>query len=149
MDRRILEVIAYLTIIWIASSLTSPAAEITVTDMEILSATLILEAGGEYAEGSMEAINERIYNRSIARKLARWEVCLQPKQFSCWNSGDILPLLAKAKRHPRWREAMVIVQSPLTNYAKGADHYHADYCNPYWAKHMKITAKIGRHVFYR
>lgn len=149
MDSRILEVITYLAIIWIASSLTSPAAEITVTDMEIVSATLILEAGGEYVKGAMEAVNEVIYNRSIARKLARWEVCLQPKQFSCWNSGDILPLLAKAKRHPRWSEAMRIATSDITSYTAGADHYHADYCSPSWASALTQTTKIGRHVFYK
>lgn len=148
MDRRIIEVIIYLAIIWLASSLTSKA-EIIVTDMEILSATLILEAGGEYSEGAMEAVNEVIYNRSIARKLARWEVCLQRKQFSCWNSGDILPLLAKAKRHPRWNEAMHIATSDITSYTAGADHYHADYCSPSWAPELTKTTKIGRHIFYK
>jgi len=47
MNTRIMEVITYLAIIWIASSLTSPAAEITVTDMEIVSATLVLEAAND------------------------------------------------------------------------------------------------------
>ena len=143
---RLIEVIIYLVILLIAFRCVSQGQP---THMDIVASTLILEAGGEYHEGSMQAVHEVIVNRSHQRKLASWEVCLQRKQFSCWNSGKINKLVAKAKRHPRWREAMAIIQSPLTNYAKGADHYHADYCDPYWNKHMKVTAKIGRHIFYK
>jgi spore germination cell wall hydrolase CwlJ-like protein len=116
---------------------------------EIVTATLILEAGGEYAEGAMEAVHEVILNRAAKRGLTAKQVCLQPKQFSCWNSGRIDQLIAKAKRHPRWGEALAITQSPATNYTGGADHYHADYCNPYWAKSLTRTTKIGRHIFYQ
>ena len=53
-------------------------------------------------------------------------------------------------KHPRWGEALRIVQSPTTNYTKGADHYHADYIkNPYWTKSMTVTTKIGLHIFYK
>ena len=56
----------------------------------------------------------------------------------------------KASNHPRWNEAMKIAYSdPKTNYTKGADHYHADYVNPYWAKSLTKTVVIGRHIFYK
>jgi spore germination cell wall hydrolase CwlJ-like protein len=116
---------------------------------EIVAATLILEAGGEYATGSMEAVNEVIRNRAAKRKLTTRQVCLQRKQFSCWNSGRIEQLLAKAKRHPRFNEALAIVNGKPTNYTGGADHYHADYCNPYWTSSMKKTCIIGKHIFYK
>lgn len=29
-----------------------------------------------------------------------------------------------------------------------ATHYHADYVSPRWAKFLRLTARIGRHVFY-
>jgi len=116
---------------------------------EIVAATLILEAGGEYSIGSMEAVNEVIRNRAAKRKLTTRQVCLQRKQFSCWNSGRIEQLLAKAKRHPRFSEAMAIVTGAPTNYTGGADHYHADYCNPYWASSLKKTCVIGKHIFYK
>ena len=105
-------------------------SHLSVNASEIVAATLILEAGGEYATGSMEAVNEVIRNRAAKRKLTTREVCLQRKQFSCWNSGRIDQLLAKAKRHPRFNEALSIVTGSPTNYTGGADHYHADYCNP-------------------
>ena len=31
----------------------------------------------------------------------------------------------------------------------GADHYHADYVNPYWSKDMNLTTIIGTHLFYK
>ena len=116
---------------------------------EIVTATLILEAGGEYHTGAMQAVHEVILTRADKRRLTPMQVCLQRLQFSCWNSGRIDQLIAKAKRHPRWGEAHAITQSTATNYTGGADHYHADYCSPYWAKTLTRTTKIGRHIFYK
>jgi spore germination cell wall hydrolase CwlJ-like protein len=31
---------------------------------------------------------------------------------------------------------------------EAATHYHADYVSPRWAKFLKLTARIGRHIFY-
>tara|TARA_S200002703_G_scaffold128603_1_gene115421 strand:- start:251 stop:670 length:420 start_codon:yes stop_codon:yes gene_type:complete len=116
---------------------------------EIVAATIILEAGGEYHEGSLEAINEVIETRSIKRGLSKAEVCLQRKQFSCWNGKELNSTIAFAKKHPRWGEALRIVKNPVTDYTKGSDHYHADYVNPYWASSMTKIVKIGRHIFYK
>ena len=119
-------------------------------DQTIVATTLILEAGGEYDEGSLEAVYEVIYNRAIKKNQSFSEVCLARKQFSCWNGKDIYETIEKASKHPRWNEALKIAYSdPTTNYTKGADHYHADYVDPYWAKSMKKTVKIGRHIFYK
>ncbi len=117
---------------------------------EIVAATLILEAGGEYYAGSMEAVNEVIVNRASKRNKSEAMVCLQKYQFSCWNGKDTQVGISKAMKHPRWDEALRIVQSPTTNYTRGADHYHADYIkDPYWAKSMTATIKIGLHIFYK
>ena len=121
------------------------------THQDIVATTLILEAGGEYSEGAMEAVHEVIYNRSIKRNKSMSEVCLQKWQFSCWNDKDIDQNIAKAKKHPRWSKAMKIVNtSKMTNYTHGADHYYADYIKPpYWAKSMTRTTQIGRHIFFK
>ena len=145
MNYRIMEVVFYLVIMMVAFVCASKAH----TPEDVIAATLILESGGEYSLGSMQAVHEVIVNRSIKRRISKAEVCLQSYQFSCWNTGTLASKLAIAKRHPRWTEACVIVASKVTNYTKGADHYHADYCKPYWAKHMKVTVVIGRHIFYR
>ena len=119
------------------------------TDETIIAATMILEAGGEYAPGAMQAVHEVICTRAWKRNLTRRQVCLQRMQFSCWNSGNIDKLVAKAQRHRRYFEAVAIINSEITDYTSGADHYHADYCFPYWAPSMKVTATIGRHIFYK
>ena len=118
---------------------------------DIVATTLILEAGGEYSLGAMEAVHEVIYNRSIKRNKSMSEVCLQKWQFSCWNDKDIDQNIAKAKKHPRWSKAMKIVNTAeMTNYTYGADHYYADYIKPpYWAKSITRTTQIGRHIFFK
>ena len=137
-----------LIIIICAITCANPA--FSASDAEIVAATIILEAGGEYAPNAMQAVNEVIQNRAIKRRMMPSEVCFQRLQFSCWNNKAKRPaLLAKAQRHPRYSQALKIALSAPTNFTKGADHYHADYCNPYWAKHMTITVKIGRHIFYK
>ena len=119
-------------------------------DQTIVATTLILEAGGEYDEGSLEAVYEVIYNRAIKKNQSFSEVCLARKQFSCWNDKNIMENIEKASNHPRWNEAMKLAAfDPQTNYTKGADHYHADYVNPYWSKSLTKTVVIGRHIFYK
>ena len=111
---------------------------------------MILEAGGEYDEGSLEAVYEVIHNRAIKKGKSYSDICLARKQFSCWNDKNIMENIEKASKHPRWNEAMKIAYSdPKTNYTKGADHYHADYVSPYWKDSMTKTIQIGRHIFYK
>jgi spore germination cell wall hydrolase CwlJ-like protein len=119
-------------------------------DQTVVATTLILEAGGEYDEGSLEAVYEVIHNRAIKKGKSYSDICLARKQFSCWNDKNIMENIEKASKHPRWNEAMKIAYSdPKTNYTKGADHYHADYVSPYWKDSMTKTIKIGRHIFYK
>ena len=121
---------------------------------DIIVATIIMEAGGEYHTGSLEAVYEVIKTRAKKRNKTLAQVCLQRKQFSCWNGkADGIKALedtiAKAKKHPRWKIAENILGSN-TNFTNGADHYYADYINkPYWADSMTQTTKIGRHIFYK
>ena len=130
-------------IILILCAITCANVTYSATDAEIVAATIILEAGGEYSPNALQAVNEVIQNRSIKRGIAPSEVCLQRFQFSCWN------IKPKAQRHPRYSQALQIALSLPTNYTNGADHYHPDYCLPYWAKSMTVTVKIGRHIFYK
>ena len=145
MDTHTMEIVFYVCVFWLVSICTAPAQ----TSSEIVTATIILEAGGEYSEGAMSAVYEVIANRSAKRQLTLSEVCLQASQFACWSDKGVAAQIAKAKSHPRWGEAFVITLYPKTNYTKGADHYHADHVDPYWNKHMKVTAIIGRHIFYK
>lgn len=115
---------------------------------DVVTATIILEAGGEYHVGALEAVYEVIMTRAEKRKKTPAQVCLQKWQFSCWNGMVIEDQIAKAKEHPRWEIAQNILGKE-TNYTNGADHYHADYVDPYWASSMTKTVKIGKHIFYK
>jgi spore germination cell wall hydrolase CwlJ-like protein len=118
------------------------------SDAEIVAATLIMEAGGEYAKGSMEAVNEVMHTRAERRGTTPAIEALRRKQFSCWNGVTKSEGVLKAKKHRRWELALRIANGPVTNFARGADHYHATSVNPYWAKSMKKTVAIGNHIFY-
>ncbi len=121
---------------------------------DIIVATIIMEAGGEYHVGALEGVYEVIMNRAKKRNKTPAQVCLQKWQFSCWNGkADGMKALedtiAQAKKHPRWAVAQKILGTN-TNYTKGADHYYADYiAAPYWAASMTQTVKIGKHIFFK
>lgn len=133
-------------LIFIVLSLTSLSAA---TKQEIIAATLIAEAGGEKAFGAMEAINEVILNRSKSRNIPTDKTVLQKDQFSCWNGKSIDSVVSKAKKHPKWKVALSIVNNPKTNFVKGSDHYHTKDCNPKWNRNMAVVKVIGAHIFYR
>lgn len=121
---------------------------------DVIAATIIMEAGGEYHVGALEAVYEVIVTRAKKRNKTLAQVCLQRKQFSCWNGKadgrkSLEATIAKAKKHPRWQIAYNVIGTK-TNYTNGADHYFADYIEaPYWAKSMTKTVKIGKHIFFK
>ena len=119
---------------------------ITVSQTEVVAATLIMEAGGEGREG-MEAVREVIANR--AKNKSEMIVCLAPKQFSCWNGIAVGTGIEKAKRHKNWALALEIARGKVTNHTRGATHYHTTKVSPSWAKSLRQTVKIKNHIFYR
>ena len=74
-------------------AITCANATYSATDAEIVAATIILEAGGEYAPNALQAVNEVIQNRAIKRRMMPSEVCFQRLQFSCWNNKARRPAL--------------------------------------------------------
>lgn len=121
-----------------------------IPDDQIVAATLILEAGGEYAPGAMEAVYEVIRNRALRRNRSQREIVLARLQFSCWNNIERrTELFDHARRHPRWPEAYQIVTTYEGNITSGADHYHAIRVNPRWSEGMKLTKQVGNHLFYK
>jgi spore germination cell wall hydrolase CwlJ-like protein len=112
--------------------------------------TILAEAQSEGKSG-MSAVACVIAQRSLNRKIAPEQVCLQPKQFSCWNGkteADLEHLLKLPQsKTALWLEANL----HRLNRAKigCADHYHADYVKPYWAKVRTPTITIGKHLFYK
>jgi len=116
----------------------------------IVALTILAESQSEGKSG-MAAVAACIYQRSLNRKITPEQVCLQPKQFSCWN-GKTKADLAHLLKLPQAKTALWLEANlHRLNRAKigYADHYHADYVKPYWADKTKKTFTIGQHIFYR
>jgi hypothetical protein len=123
------------------------------TDVHIVACTLYGEARSESTEGIL-AVACVIRNRVMDER-NRWpktyrEVCLQPKQFSCWskeggegNHAKLAKLVADLKVGPvsdaRYKECAWIATGVVNHWvrdtAHGADHYHtkAMHPRPPWA----------------
>jgi len=85
------------------------------------------------------------------RKQTASQVCLAPKQFSCWNgkSSDDLHHLWQSPAAP---DAIKVVRNfgKLDSAAIGhADHYCTVKIKPYWSKGKTPVAVIGNHKFFK
>lgn len=131
------------------------------TEEEIFSKTIYGEARGESLAGQ-EAVANVILNR-VKMNLIQpmwWgknirEVCLKPKQFSCWNHNDVnyKILTGDLSQNPVYQICQRIVKRALAGVLKdntnGATHYHTFECHPLWARHLIPCAQIGNHLFYK
>lgn len=132
-------------------------------DCDVLARTLYGEARGEYERidggvASLLAVAHVIKNRAskggwFGRSIQ--DVCLKPKQFSCWNSGDPNReiLMNVSAGDEVFSQCLLVAEKTLMNawpdITKGSDHYHATYVMPFWAVGKKPCFSIGRHLFYR
>jgi spore germination cell wall hydrolase CwlJ-like protein len=115
---------------------------ITTDDLDTLARTLYGESEPR-DESDAYAIAHVIMNR-VREK--RWPddisgVCLQPKQFSCWNGGEWTDRLRKVSTSDRWlRRCMEIAKEVASGEhadpTMGSNHYFATYiAPPRWARH--------------
>ena len=137
----------------LAASLIALAAfaEPTLTkEQQIIALTLLAEARGEGAEG-MEAVAMVIKQRMDNRQQTASQVCLEPKQFSCWN-GKTSEDLRHLWQSPAAPDAIKVVRrfGKLNTAAIGhADHYCTVKIKPYWSKGKIPVAVIGHHKFFK
>ena len=134
------------------------ADEVLTLDERIVALTLLGEARGEGEKG-MYAVGCVIQQRAIERKKRPATVCLQPKQFSCWNGVGIreaekkwFKLGDKNTLYARELARKIVAKKDLERKVVGfANHFHAKSMKrkPYWAKDENSTATVGNHVFYR
>lgn len=124
--------------------------------LDVMARTLWGEARGEGRAG-MRAVASTILNRAArpcwwGRSVA--EVCLKPRQFSCWLDSDPnrAKLLSIDGRDRAFATALSIsvdaLAGILPDYTFGATHYHALQSAPAWASGRTPCAVIGRHAFY-
>jgi spore germination cell wall hydrolase CwlJ-like protein len=137
------------------------------SDLDILARTIYGEARGEFATFGIAAligIGNVVANRVkcggwFGRKIA--EVCLKPKQFSCWNAGDPNFAIVRLPNcdledQPVFRAceevALHTIRGDWPDLTKGADHYYAKSIRsrpPLWSHGKMHVVKIGGHLFFK
>ena len=110
--------------------------------------TILAEARGEGLRG-MAAVACVIAQRAKERCITPKEVCLQRKQFSCWDSGKDLSYLLDTPQAEHALHFEKHIHRMKQEVTGGANHYHALHVRPYWADKSKKTKIIGNHVFYK
>ncbi|MDR1488685.1 MAG: cell wall hydrolase [Holosporales bacterium] len=135
---------------------------ITNKSIEVVAQTIYGEARGEYYREngglpSLIAIANVICNRrnKAGEKLIE-NICLEPKQFSCWNFADpnykILQNISK--KDPIYQICLGVAENVVLgnwpDITKGSTHYYSTCLAkaPYWALGENINIKIGNHVFF-
>jgi hypothetical protein len=125
--------------------------------MDILGITIWREARGE-GEAGMRAVYQVIVNRAMANRngwpyLEREQVCLQPYQFSCWNTADPQrALYPKCDGDPQY----LLIQTIIGDNNNGQDptggataYYDRSIPAPSWATAESLRCQIGRLRFYK
>ena len=136
-----------------------PTGATAADELAVLAATLWGEARNQGDEG-MRAVACVIQNRKNAgyrKKTTFAAVCLDPKQFSCWNAGDPnLPRMKQVANQPdaAYQTALAIatelVQRGLQDITDRSRHYYAASLRPpaYWARGKSPRKVIGDHLFF-
>jgi spore germination cell wall hydrolase CwlJ-like protein len=123
-----------------------------------LACTLAFESIGESLHGK-QMVASVIVNRMNERKLSAVEVCLQRKQFSCWNNGvdeaRVMKQVEKWRRESpdEWADCMELaVKIQNDRFAPIAfitHYYNPKLCSPKWADKLVGKRTVGNHVFGR
>jgi len=131
-------------------------------DIDICARTIYGEARGEYqAHGpaALIAVGNVILNRhkrpeKYGKTVA--DICLKPRQFSCWDQKDPNRLVIQGDTimtDPVFNICLIIarkiVEGLWPDLTRGSDHYHNTSCLPYWARAGKVQLRLGKHVFYK
>lgn len=114
---------------------------------ELLAAVLIAEAGGE-GQAGLEAVMEVAQNRAGKKPVL---AVVTKNVFSTLRGTTAEALIARSREHPRWVAALKLATNGTrTNHTRGATHFEATANpRPWWARHMTVTAVVGRQTFYR
>ena len=129
----------------------------TLDEVDVLTRTVYGEARGESVDGQA-AVAWVIRNRAAAGRgyMGRTikEVCLKPKQFSCWNSSDPnrKQLLTLDTNDQLYKSIRKVVEEVLNgtrdDKTQGSLHYHAKTIKPSWTNGKTSVVTIGNHLFY-
>ena len=129
------------------------------SEQEIVAMTILGEARNQ-GEAGMYAVACVIQQRAAhwrrnGKRITPTQVCLQSKQFSCWNPDDpnrpkLRGLLNNNNKQAIYAKRLALGLGKLeASYVNNADHYCKVTKNPYWIKGEKRLKTIGQHKFYK
>ncbi|MDR1234008.1 MAG: cell wall hydrolase [Holosporales bacterium] len=131
-------------------------------DTEIMAKTIYGEARGEYKKpncgiNSLIAVGNVIMNRHGESGESIEKVCLKPRQFSCWNDGDINrqlvlnPPIGDVIYILCLSVAQNLIDGKIKDITNGANHYHSKNIKkiPHWAEGKNPVYSVGNHIFFR
>jgi hypothetical protein len=129
----------------------------TADDLWILASTVYGEARGEPLVGQVAVawtVRNRALHHSTWRGQSIQQICLAPKQYSCWNEGDPNrpKVLAVTLNDPVFLGCLHVAIDVLGELSWSpvgcATHFYAGSRVPAWAKGKTPVAVIGRHRFF-
>ena len=128
------------------------------SEQDVVAMTLLGEARGEGKAG-MYAVACVIAQRSIkwkrnGKSITPKQVCLQERQFSCWNKKDPnrkkLPTLLKTHQHATYAKMLAAnINNLQRSYVGNADHYCHVNTHNYWTRTSTPIKVIGNHKFFK
>jgi spore germination cell wall hydrolase CwlJ-like protein len=133
------------------------AATIDEDQFYCMQQNIFFEARNQDLKGQ-EAVAWVTLNRVEARYFPDTicEVVWQNKAFSWTHDGKPDVPSNNVIEQRAWAQAAEVAEKVLDQWAAGmvdptggADHYHAEYVEPFWADATFTTGSIGSHIFYR
>lgn len=125
-----------------------------------LTEAIYFEAGGETFIGQlavgtviMKRVESSRFPNSVCKvvragKYWKGNPVRNACQFSYWCDGKS-ESIEDYQDLEATNAALLVMQGVRLWHVRGATHYHASYVHPSWARQMKRTAIIGKHIFYR
>lgn len=134
---------------------TFDAGQISEDAVRIISYTLYAEARGEPFSGK-KAVAAVIHTRSQLHRISMPDVCLQEKQFSCWNSISKVPAYyatgtglrqADVKARSDCYGLAWLLVAGVVKWDFLTHFYNPDKASPSWGNNLRGVKTIGNHTF--
>ena len=129
--------------------------EVSEDAVRILSYTIYAEARGEPFSGK-KAVAAVIHTRAQQLDLPMTQVCLQEKQFSCWNNLSAVPSYyasgaglrpADIKARSDCYGLAWLLVSGQVKWEYLTHFYNPRKASPSWSREMRGVRTIGNHIF--
>ncbi|MBF0256530.1 MAG: cell wall hydrolase [Gammaproteobacteria bacterium] len=122
--------------------------------LNCMAQNIYFEAGIEDRQGkiavanvTMNRLKSRHYPDSVCSVVFQRSAKACAFSWTCDGKSNLPP------SNELYQESLQIARLALSGALKdvtgAADHYHANYVSPGWGKRDKLSARIGRHLFYK